>query len=69
MLGAGVTSLQEDFDTLSRALAPLGIEVGTEALDIWRSRVASGGDALPAAALENVIVVAGRLLERRRTAP
>lgn len=68
MLGPEVTSLQEDFDTLSRALTPLGIEVGTETLDIWRNRAAAGGEPLPAAALENIIAVARRLLDRGKTA-
>jgi hypothetical protein len=46
--------LDERFRALTHALQPLGIEVGPEALALWKDRDAHGRDPLPDKALEEL---------------
>jgi hypothetical protein len=47
-------NLTEKFRHLVHALQPLGIEVGTDVLDLWRDRDAHGRDPLPHSALQEL---------------
>lgn len=54
-------SLTDAFDRLRAALAPLGIEIGTDVLDIWLDRERHGGAPLPNAALRDLAAWAASL--------
>jgi hypothetical protein len=47
-------NLAEKFRHLAHALQPLGIEIGSDVLDLWRDRDTHGRDPLPASALEEL---------------
>jgi hypothetical protein len=61
-------SLRGAHEALTRALEPLGIEVGLEVLDVWQDRLAHGQDPLPAVALERLVATAQQLVFERRSA-
>lgn len=47
-------SLAETFKGLQAALEPLGVEVGSDVLAIWRDRDRAGREPLPATALRDL---------------
>lgn len=57
-------NLAETYEELRGALAPLGVDVGREVLDLWRDRVRHSQDALPAHTLARLAQFATRLLEQ-----
>lgn len=58
-------TLAESFEQLRKALAPLGIELGREALHLWRDQERAGREPLPAAALRDLVQWAEKQLADR----
>jgi hypothetical protein len=54
-------SLTGTYRDLRDALAPLGIEIGREVLDLWHDRQHHGREPLPADALKHLAELTARL--------
>jgi hypothetical protein len=61
-----VIDLDAAYLDLRAALAPLGIEVRREVVDLWRDREQRGHDAIPPDAARTLARVAARLAEACR---
>lgn len=61
-------TLAEQHAALRAALAPLGIDVGAEVLELWADREKHGQEPVTYGALKELAAVAGRLMREKRAA-
>ena len=58
-------TLEQAHAAMTRALHPLGIEIGPDILAVWRDRQRHGAEPLPTRTLQDLQRLVERLLDQR----